>query len=194
MKRHTTVDLDPDLVEVAKRIGGRGIITTLCTKTLEEFADPGRNSPSLTPADIRRIAELRAACDLINAEQEAIRDCWEHFVKLRFGSAIATMGLGPWMMSRILPISFWWIYVRTGTAPIEREITERFATYHREQRMYFRAQRIFPSQLRKEMESELANADARYRQERAAWAATIGPVPEPHPGVPGIAEVSNGRS
>lgn len=188
MRRHTTVDLDPELVEVVKSIGGYGIIKTLCTETLQEFVAANGDHPNLTPADRQRIAHARVVQDRISGEREIVRDCWEEFVKPGSGAAIAVVGLDKRMITTILEGSKEWMFERYGRLPTDRDIIATFRDLYREQYPYFQERRIAAWRAKAEQELEIKREDEEIRQGRAAWATELGIIPPPHAEAPAATE------
>ena len=146
---HTSLHLDEDLVEMAKTIGGRGILSELCNETLREYVRQNAESLTLTPADKRRIAFIRAKYDRINGERDLIRDCWEHHIKPAWGVQIALRGMKKDIVADIRETSKEWIFEKYEKLPTDFDLDEAFKDTYKEQIVYFQTLRVvsYKSQL-----------------------------------------------
>ena len=133
MMRHTTVNLDEDLVMMAKTIGGRGIITTLCNDTLREFVEMNFDNSSLSNENKRKIANIRAKYNKINTENEIIRESWTKFIRPKFEAAIARNGMKKTMMGELIENAKNWIIEKYDRLPTDTEIDETFKEIYKEQ-------------------------------------------------------------
>ncbi len=139
---HTSLHLDEDLVEMAKTIGGRGILSELCNETLREFIDQNSENPALTPADKKRIAFIRTKYDRIKGEKDLIYDCWEHHVKPAWGVQIALRGMKKDLIADIREMAKEWIFEKYEKLPIDSDLDEAFKDLYKEQIVYFQTLRV----------------------------------------------------
>lgn len=198
MLKHTSINLDGDLIELAKTIGGRGILSTLCNDTLKAFVFGNEDSPNLTAEDKARIAHVREVYNRINGEREIIRDCWEHFVKPQLGPTVARYGLRKKTVEAILESAKEWMFERYNRLPTDTEIEETFRDLYNQEYYYWQGERATAHRVKWEMEREAEHEDQRtaadFNAGLEAWSERIKNKIEPHPEIPHIAEVSNGRS
>lgn len=193
MLRHTSLNLDDDLIDLAKTIGGRGIISTLCNDTLKAFVYGHEDSANLTKEDKARIAYVREVYNRINGEKEIIRDCWEHFIKPQLGPTVARYGLRKKTMEAILESAKEWMFERYNRLPTDEEIEETFRELYRREYYYWQGERAIAHQAKWEMERESQRTADEFNTGLAAWQDRITNKAEPPAELPHIAEVSNGR-
>lgn len=204
MKRHSTLNLDEDLINLAKLIGGRGVLSELCNDTLRCFVFNNEDSEKLTDEDRRRIAYVRAKYDRINGEKEIIRDCWENHIKKQFAPVIARHGPRKRVMDDLMDGIKEWLFDRYDRLPTEAQITETFQELYKGEFYYWQAQRAIAYKIKREAEAENERETSRSIEEFNRgiedYAEKLKEKVEPRapelPSSPEIiaAEVSNGRS
>lgn len=195
MKRHTTIDLDPDLVECVKLLGGRGIIKKLCNETLLRYVYEEGEYPNLSIGDQERIKHVRAIQDQIRGELEIMRDCWHHHVKQQFGPAVARYGLRKVTLEIIIDSSKEWMFDKYGRLPTDHDIEQRFKGFYQDEFLYWQTERMITFKSKQLMEDETITTAEEYNRTLADWVNRNKVTsPKPHSELLRAAEVSNGRS
>jgi len=138
---HSSIDIDDDLIEAAKAIGGHGIIRAVCIESLKELVS--RNGdPDVLPLTARQnIALVRERIELARNEEKIIHDCWEEYVKVRFAPIVARYGLRKKTLEPLTEEAKLWLFEKYGRLPPDDEIAARFKEYYASERRYWGEER-----------------------------------------------------
>ena len=138
---HSSIDIDDDLIEAAKAIGGHGIIRAVCIESLKELVS--RNGdPDVLPLTARQnVALVRERIELARNEERIIHDCWEELVKARMSPIISRYGIKKRTLEPIIEEAKMWLFEKYGRLPTDDEIATRFKEYYGSELLYWQEER-----------------------------------------------------